>query len=812
MALAAGGLVVGSAGAGETPSELARTELSRRAAAVGEAQELLKKGDDAYLAGRWEEAVEAYGGALDLIPAQAPAVAEVRAAAVERFAQASVERAREQRRLGDLKGAQSTLNKVLNDGVAPDNVAALAFQEELLDPIRTEPASSKEHTANVEEVRLLLYRAQSAFNLGKFDEVGAVCEDVLRVDPTNKAARRLLERTAEAKSDYARAAYDSGRAEMLSQVDQAWELQVAPDGEIVRSGVTEVTAGVSYDYEEKLQQLVIPLVALEDVSLEEAIDFLRQRSISLDTAETDPSKRGINFVVEFGPEGSELGKFIREARITISLRNVPIGKVLETINQATRTVSRVQRFAVQIVPAGSVSDDLTIRTYQVPPDFLSAGGGATGGGDAGTDPFAEEPEQQMLPTRLTAEEVLKNRGVSFPEGASAAFNAGNSTLRVRNTEVNHAIIREIVDALASEEPVSVIVEVKVLRTQQKRLEELGFDWLLGEFSAGSFGGNPNRPGGFLSGGSQGNGDSLGDIPVPLGPFPPKPITAGNRSGDSAIRGNSIDSLITEATQGFSATDRRAPGVFAFNGMLNEAEVSMMMRGLDQKTGVDLAVVPSVVTRSGSAASVRVTREFIYPTEYEPPELPNTVGTGSFLVDLDTGEVFGEEIGFVPVTPANPTDFDMREVGVILDVLPTVDADRHYIDVTLSPNITNFDGFINYGSPILSGGGTMIAGGFGGIAQAIESEGVEVTSNRILQPVFSKLSTETALTVADNATLVFGGLLEDRVEMVEDKTPILGDIPLLGRFFQSKASQPVQTAVVFLVHVRAVDGRGKPFNP
>lgn len=802
LVLAAACLTATPSMAGDDGSDLAQAELARRAAAVGEAQELLRQGDAAYEASRWADAVEAYQGAVELIPAGAPAAAEMRGAAVERYAIASVELAREQRRLGDLVAAGETLDMVLADEVAPGHLGALAMREQLLDPIRTEPASSKEHTADIEEVRLLLYRAESAYNLGKFDQASMICEDVLRVDPTNKAARRLMERTAAAKSDYARAAYDQTRAEMLAQVDEAWQLDVVPEEQLVRSGVDVIGADDSFDYAEKLNSIVIPVVALEDVTIADAVDYIRQQSIEYDTEELDPERKGVNIVVDLGGPDSEVGRTIRNTRFDLNLRNVPLATILEYVCEATRTVSIVQPFAITIRPAGSDSTDLISRTYRVPPDFLTIGSGAGGNDVAANDPFAEQPEGGLLPERLTAEEVLKTRGVGFPDGATAAFNAGNSTLRVRNTQTNHSVIEQIVETLAADEPTAVIVEVRVIKAQQRRLKELGFDWVLGDFSLGG--------GAFMSGGTPGNGGNLGDIPLPATLNPLGPLTAGNRSGDSAIAGNSIDELILESNQGFARNARRAPGVFVLNGVLNNTQVAMMMRGLDQKTGVDIAVAPSVVTRSGQAASVRVVREFIYPTEYEPPEIPNSVGGGGFI-DFGGGDVLQEEVGNVPITPAMPTTFEMQEVGVILDVLPIVDRNKQYVDLTLNPQVIDFDGFVNYGSPIRSGGGPTLAG-IGGVAQLFQSDGVEVTSNRILQPVFSKMGTETALTVADGATLVYAGMLQERVQEVEDKTPILGDIPVVGRLFQSKASAPVKTAVVFFVNVRVVDGGGRPFNP
>ena len=204
---------------------LAESELSRRSAAIDEAQELLRKGDEAYTAGNYAQAVEAYAGARDLIP-NAPISAELRTAATERYAQASVEQARVLSRNGDVAGAKAVVDKVLLKSVAPDNPGALAMQGQLDDPIRTNPALNAKYTKDVDSVRRLIYTAEGACNLGDFNKARSTYEDVLRIDPTNSAARRGMEQVAVAKSDYQKSAYDHSRAEMLGQVDSQWELQV----------------------------------------------------------------------------------------------------------------------------------------------------------------------------------------------------------------------------------------------------------------------------------------------------------------------------------------------------------------------------------------------------------------------------------------------------------------------------------------------------------------------------------------------------------------------------------------------------------
>jgi len=104
--------------------------------------------------------------------------------------------------------------------------------------------------------------------------------------------------------------------------------------------------------------------------------------------------------------------------------------------------------------------------------------------------------------------------------------------------------------------------------------------------------------------------------------------------------------------------------------------------------------PEVITRSGQNAVIKSVREFIYPDEYEPPEIPNSVGSTT-LVDLDSGT--SASPGSAIATPSTPTSFLTTDVGVILDVLPQVSADRKYIDLSIKPVIRDFEGFVNYGT-------------------------------------------------------------------------------------------------------------------
>lgn len=799
-ALLATACLIASLTAGEPRSNSgpADSGVSSTNVAVEEAQVLLRKGDEAYTAARYSEAVDAYAGAYALIPNE-PASAELRAATAERYAQASVEHARNLSRKGDVAGAKAVVDKVLDDAVAPKNVGALSFRAQLDDPIRTNPALTAEHGKNVDSVRRLLYTAEGAYNLGKYDESKSKYEEVLRIDPTNTAARRGMEVLASAKSKYYGSAYDQARAEMLSQVDSQWELQPpAPELDPSLTDAGDHTLGHSaVSIRAKLDRIIVPKIALDQASLQEALDFLRLRATEGDTTELDPARKGINFTVNLGPSDSPTAQKINSQRFDLRLTNVPVSQILKYITATTGTSYSTDDFSVNITPAGTASTELVSRTYRVPPDFISSlSQGAGSEGTTTADPFASDtPKQGLLAKRLGAQEALAKQGVTFPEGSSVSYIATSNTLRIVNTPTNQDYISQIIETLTKTEPMSVTVRVTMIRVEESRLEELGYDWLLDNFGFAGSGWVPGSSKLNLSGGTQGNGDSVDDINIPTDVIQRRPLTAGNRSGDSAISGNNIDSLLVDPSGRQSSS--RAPGVIGVNGAVSGANFQVMMRGLDQKKGVDMMAQPSVVTRSNQESSIAIVREFIYPTEYEPPELPNDSGGGNNNND--------EFFGFIApsssaVTPATPTAFEKEDVGITLNVLPIVDPSKNYVNVTLNPVFSDFDGFVNYGSPI----NKTVSGLLG-------PETVVVTPNEILMPVFSKQKFSTSVDVADGATLVIGGLLSESVQNVEDKTPILGDLPIFGRMFQSKAKKPTSTAIIFMINVEITDPTGRPYR-
>lgn len=81
---------------------------------------------------------------------------------------------------------------------------------------------------------------------------------------------------------------------------------------------------------------------------------------------------------------------------------------------------------------------------------------------------------------------------------------------------------------------------------------------------------------------------------------------------------------------------------------------------------------------------------------------------------------------------------------------------------------------------------------------LEQEISSLTETTEAGPVTNKRTIKTSVLVENDEILVLGGLVQDRVLDSFDRVPVLGDIPLLGRLFQSQSSSKVkQNLMVFM---------------
>lgn len=163
-----------------------------------------------------------------------------------------------------------------------------------------------------------------------------------------------------------------------------------------------------------------------------------------------------------------------------------------------------------------------------------------------------------------------------------------------------------------------------------------------------------------------------------------------------------------------------------------------IQALESKGVVEVLSEPNLLAQDGREASFLAGGEYPYPV------------------------VQGGGAG----TPATVT-IQFKEYGIRLNFIPTITA-RGSIRLQVAPEVSSLD-FTN----------------------AVEIGGFDVPAINV-----RKVNTEVEL--ADRETFVIGGLLDKRENDTFEKIPFLGDIPVLGKFFQSMQKNKTDTELIVIV--------------
>ncbi|HEV3272506.1 MAG TPA: hypothetical protein VGZ93_10035 [Candidatus Methylacidiphilales bacterium] len=698
----------------------------------------------------------------------------------------------------------------------------LAYEAEVRDPEGTvnNPALTSDFRNRVATVQKLLFQGDAYFRTGQFDKSEETYSKILLLDPYNKAARDKMAHIERYKSRADDFRHDAYEASTMEAVANDWSEAVSPD--IVAGPAHEGPApGLSNRAKitHKLESIVIDRVNFEKLDIASVIQFLQQKS-----KELDPDHEGINFVLRLNtetappadatggeapptetaptgvppaegtaptegapaPEGAPPALDAHPIRreVSITLSDVPLSEILGYIVSQTNLQYSVEDYAVYLRPSVDEGETLSVRTFLVPPDFWQ---GSTL--DVTLSPPTDTTTSTVSNVIINVQQQLTDKGIHFPPGATATFLPGSGKLVVRDTPEQLDLVANLIDQ-QSKEPPQVQIEAKIAEFNQEAIKGLTFNYLFGNSLTSS----------------------------PLEPPSPTNVSMGASSalrtsnyastaGNGGILADDIDSLIQQNSSETTfypiegsngpAVAQNTPNQLTIGAVIDGKGFQAVVDAINNMQGVSLISAPSVITQNGLTANIDVVREFPYPTSFERPVLSNN--TQLFYPPQAGG---GAGIGPLSLAvPPTPSEFVSQDVGVSLEVRPTTYPDQRIdLDITKA-QVLDFDGFINYGPPIL----TRLVEDI----PPADEEGAVLTPGVVNQPVFNLRSMVTNLQVLDGQTAVLGGLIREDTQEVNDKVPVLGDLPLVGRLFQSKVSQRTKKNLLFFVTARLVRSNGKP---
>ena len=286
---------------------------------------------------------------------------------------------------------------------------------------------------------------------------------------------------------------------------------------------------------------------------------------------------------------------------------------------------------------------------------------------------------------------------------------------------------------------------------------------------------------------------------------PDQIRTRHNIGVNAINGNTYQTgmryLSTEGNhisgEGASKNDQ----FMRVNAFLGNADLSMILHMLSQRSDTDLLSAPKVVTKSGQEATIKVVTIYRYPQDYDVT-IQSTSSSSSSSITSGTGS--GSDGKILPMV--EPQNFETQEVGVILTVTPELSAEGNFINLKLNPKVVSEPTWKDYGMKVPMS--SVMSSTAQAMALASGNEDMQWFTVPMEQPFFKERSIDTVVTLYNGATVVMGGLITEERKSMEDKIPFLGDIPFLGRFFRSRSEWSSKRNLLLFVTARLVgpDGR------
>jgi pilus assembly protein CpaC len=205
---------------------------------------------------------------------------------------------------------------------------------------------------------------------------------------------------------------------------------------------------------------------------------------------------------------------------------------------------------------------------------------------------------------------------------------------------------------------------------------------------------------------------------------------------------------TGSTFSTSQTIANALNIFLFNPNIH---LGTVIQALQSQNLLQILAEPNLMTESGKEANFLAGGEFPYP-------LVTSVGSGSPTVSVQFKE-FGIRLAFTPVLSADGA-----------------------IHLKVKPEVSTLD-FAN-----------------------------SITISGFVLPALSTRRVESEMSLADGQTFAIAGLVDNRVTEILSKVPGIGDIPILGKLFQSKSLNKSKSELLVIVTPHIVHPLGPDQAP
>jgi len=614
-----------------------------------------------------------------------------------------------------------------------------------------------------EQVRNLYDLAKEYFDRKEYRESVIVLNKILREDPYNDQVARLKQIAVD---------LEQGKRERNAWEDfnRSWKESMALVLASNRMPMGDVELPDTEDYRRAMQR-------------QEKLDAERRTQLSKEDIQVRSQVENVTLPVLFEetPLDEVIKVFRTEGRInvikardvdgttpvTLDIGRVKMRQALDLVCGEADLEWRIENGAVIIGAQGSsqgrnvvrrvfnVADLLvTLRTFKGDEPRLQ--------GDTQTDSRFGAEDEQGEADPVAIEDLQAVIEESIDPDSWGLDGHGITTrqqdLIVLNNPDNIDKVASLLADLRRSQGLTVSVESRFITIRDDFLEDIGLDFR-------GIGGSPQIP----APGIPPVPAALDDIQFGNNSNPAGPGGTGNDAGfffqDMPPSGNvridqraRVENLFDQSLGG----RRGNVGLTGLGGMsfqlafVDNPEVNAILRAVRKRERATLLTAPRITVHNTQRAHVSVLNELSYIRDFE--------------VSTATG-----------VAVADPV-VDIIRDGIVLDVRPTISADRRYVTLELRPTlavllrpIPTFTTSLGVGTPV-----------------AIQT------------PQLSLQRIRTTVTVPDGGSFVIGGLRKMSETQVESGIPILSDLPLIGPLFTRRGKSVVREDIIIVVSAHIID--------
>ncbi|RLD11352.1 MAG: hypothetical protein DRI44_03775 [Chlamydiae bacterium] len=685
------------------------------------------------------------------------------------------------------------------------------------------------------EINVLMIEGREYYRNGEYRKSLNTFKEVVQRDPYNITARRYIRTCQEELNKITLDDFDIVKKERLQDLAKTWLIKSSRQKEI--ESVINQTGGLSQRLIDKNIEQVIPSIQFVDAQLPVVFEHLFQISDPKVSIVTDP----------------EAIKQLEEAKndtITLKLSNIPMIDVIKYICKVKGLTYRVDDSAVVINSKANVT--LKRKVFQLSRSL-----------DMIDLPDVEGSSNKKV-TKL-----LEKIGIPTTEGATVTYDTRNNRLIVRNTDANLKIIEEFIKRF-SKTPFQVQIQSRFVTIRSDNMSQLVFRQFLTKnyrWDRNSKYGDrfyltaPNAqkemtPGlryirSFMNENTYNPVDSAYKRPnlvstgdayedymrkKALRPQMPGYLQKGVYDIESAY--SSIEqqrAYVVEQQQKSSAeynayqnmvktyspliaqggplapvyqqqlndmyssytttvSSAYLPGlntlstyrqnldkmnaeektvndplgkIFDVSGVIGPAKYRSVIYALDNAEGIHTIFAPEITVLNGQRGEIKSVITLRYNKTIEEAEDQ----------DVDVGDAYSVVYDYA----VTPKEWDSREYGTRLYVTPSVKADNQTIELDINPEVSDLIGFRQF---------------------------VSSRNNVYELPQFFVQSLKTTVLVNDGDTIVMGGLMHEQLVKTNDKIPIFGDLPLIGRFFRGESEVSKKSNLLVFLTAKLIDPSGQ----